>query len=354
MQKRILSIVLSLSIVASLFAGLSFNAFAANKDSVAGNTIVQETSGMDVMATRDQWLDSKGYNLSTSLIRNTQNSDAKVYYYISSQEENPTFAGVNGLTYGKRTLLEIDDTKNEVHGIDVLTKPDTTGTGDTRIVGISDLQKRMFLTYKQGTEVGVGANVEGVVKDESKQYLQINFELPAEADISSYVLPYAGSWNANYTRPGVWKVLVADTEDGLWGDTNLVSYVDNTANAKRVVGVNLGTAKRGKWVGLRLICPYNDNGTPNYSQMSNLVYIRLARFGLFGTYVKPATTEGITAVGSNDNGESEATAVATLAGNTDKNGAYPSTTVALTARESYKGSNSKIYTFDGWYLKQTL
>ena len=137
MQKRILSMILSLSIVASLFAGLSFSAFAAATDS-KGNKVVVNNSGMDTEATRTQWLADNGYDLRTSLIRDWTSANTKAYYYISSQDENPSFAGLNSVTYGKAT-------PTEAFGIETLTKSADSAGMDVKFVSNSDSQKRMFL-----------------------------------------------------------------------------------------------------------------------------------------------------------------------------------------------------------------
>ncbi len=341
MLKRFTSVILSLCIVATLFAGLNFSAFAAASDA-KDNTVNSMTSGMEVEATRNEWLTNNGYEPSKSIIRDYASSKAKVYYYISSKEENPEFANVNTLTYGQPTRT------TNTEGIELFTGS-TISTGDTRLVSDYDLARRMFLTYN--TTGDISSKPKGIVNDESKQYLQLNFELPAETDISSYVLMWGLISNAHHTIPGHWKIFVADNEASLWEDANCVSHVDNiSATSDRVVGVNFGTAKRGKWLGLRLICPYNTSRNATIGSLNNLAWIRLAHFGVQGAYVNSVTAEGVTAKATNDNGEAEVSAVATLAGNTDKNGVYPYASVALTAEAGFKGSNSKIYTFEGWYL----
>ena len=341
MLKRFTSVILSLCIVATIFAGLNFSAFAAASDA-NDNTVNSITSGMEVEATRNEWLTNNGYEPSKSIIRDYASSKTKVYYYISSKEENPEFANVNTLTYGQPTRT----TKTE--GIELFTGS-TISTGDTRLVSDYDLARRMFLTYN--TTGDINSKPAGVVNDETKQYLQLNFELPAETDISSYVLMWGLSSGAHHTIPGHWKIFVADNEAGLWEDANCVSHVDNiSATSDRVVGVNFGTAKRGKWLGLRLICPYNTSRSANLALLNNLAWIRLAHFGVQGTYTNTASADGVTAKATNDNGEAEVSAVATLAGNTDSDGKYPYTSVALTASAGFNGSDRKTYVFDGWYL----
>ena len=103
MLKRFTSVILSLCIVATLFAGLNFSAFAAASDA-KDNTVNSITSGMEVEATRNEWLTNNGYEPSKSIIKDYASSKAKVYYYICSKEENPEIANVNTLTYGQLSI----------------------------------------------------------------------------------------------------------------------------------------------------------------------------------------------------------------------------------------------------------
>ncbi len=329
MQKRILSIILSLSIVASLFAGMTFSASA---ESLA-HTLYKSKGN-----TTKDLLEKQGIYAEQSLIRDAGAKQTNVYYYVSdtTSTENKAFADVSDLVTGKAT--EIGKNAN----LDSATATDYPTT-DIYVTDTAAYNNRFFVTYEDGyTSSSVPT---ALVDNEEKQFLQINYELPAEADISALAVAATNAFNTWFAMKH-YKWIFADTEKGLWTSEDYVEVKFDEGDNESVSAVKLTTPKRAKWVALRIICGYTTKPTIDLSR----IYVRTRHISIQGTYVNPASIDGVSAVAENDNGESEATAVATLAGNTDKNGAYPSTTVALTAKESYKGSNSKIYTFDGWYL----
>ncbi len=343
MFKRLISVVLSLSIVASLFAGLSFSAFAAptsstEKTDEKGNTVYLRTgSTMTACATDKSW----DIDPEKSLIRTK--APVSVYYYINESFKTDATSYTNsdpGVTIGQRTKVDDRDVSSN---IGLLTK--TSGfTNDSYIFIKSGLKAGLFVKYDNGT--ASSSKPTDLINKEELQYAQINYELDAEATIESVTIGSdrsKGPW-----QPGHWKVYVADTEDDLWKEENCVSEMDAYGNGVSyiVAKTELSTPKTGKWVGLRLICAYNAVPTTTRDQ----TYIRMDHFNVQGAYTSSVDKDGYTATAQGADDTAEATAVVTEAGLSDKTGAFPSASVALTATNSYKGTNSKIYTFAGWYL----
>ena len=351
MRKRIVSIILSLSIVASLFAGVGFNASAAVTDN-SGSLITKTDKTGNTVYIRNQSVTNLLKEATTnwdihptkSLIRNK--TPQKIDYYINESfktNANSYFNGVSDVTFGK---LAEDGVSSATSN---LTRTDTF-SGDTQIVNTIRLKNGMFVLYENGSSTPTK-----LVNSESDQYIQFNYELDAPASIESFFFgsdrTSSGAW-----QPGHWKFYVADTEDELFVEGNCVAEMDMVTDgtAYRIAKTELSTAKTGKWVGVRLICAYRT--TPTTAKGST--YIRIDHLTVQGTYVNsvtmPATTPSAIAKDINGNTIEGITPTATAGyvGNSDKAdnygaaGAQLSTEVNVTIGTDY-------YEFEGWYLGET-
>ncbi len=329
MVKKFTSIFLSLSIVASLFAGLSFSAFAAPTSGTLvpndafGNSVYYRNKDLTSIATDATWdcVPSK------SLVRGK--TPEKVYYYVNESfatDETSTLNGATDITFGE---LATDTVNSAI--VDLTSTTDFNN--DTRIFNSTRLQNGMF--------VAGGA----LVNDETKQYLQINFELDSKATIDSFFFGSDRSTAGAY-HPGHWKFYIADTEEGLFDEANCVAETDMTAVAAyRTAKTELATPKAGKWVGLRIISAYRTVPTS--------IYPRIDHFSVQGSYVTPVASVNAadytaTVEGADAAADAQVTS-AELAGNTDKNDAYGAVSIGLYAKDSYTGEDGAPYQFKGWY-----
>ena len=342
MQKRILSIILSLSIVASLFAGLTFSVSAAptsatTKTDAKGNTVYIRNKDLTSLVSDATWdvLPAK------SLIRTKV--PEKVYYYINESfktNANSSFNGVSDVTFGK---LAEDGVSS---GASNLTRTDVF-SGDTQIVNSVRLKNGMFVLYENESSTPTG-----LVNSESDQYIQFNYELDAPASIESF---FFGSdrTSSSAWQPGHWKFYVADTEAELFDDNNCVAEMDMATDGTlyRTAKTVLSTPATGKWVGVRLICAYRT--TPTTAKGST--YIRIDHLSVQGTYANAVDVNAFTATSEGDDGTAGAAVTATAAGLTDKADVYGAAELALSAKESYTSEvDGKNYEFLGWYNGEDL
>ena len=335
MVKKLTSIFLSLSIVASLFAGVGFSASAAAPTSgtlvqgdTYGNSVYYRNQSMTNIVADATW----DCTPAKSLIRGK--TPEKVYYYVNESFKTDTTSTLNGatdITFGKLAdgSLPTDAVNSSI--VDLTSTTDFNN--DTRIFNSTRLQFGMFV-----------ANGE-LVNDETKQYLQINFELDGEASIDSFFFGSdrgtAGAYN-----PGHWKFYVADTEAGLFDEANCVAETDMTAVAAyRTITTRLDEAETGKWVGIRIICAYRTVPTN--------VYPRIDHFSVQGAYTTPVTSANAsdyTATSEGDDGTANPQVLsATPTGNTDRNDAHAKVSIDLSTKDSYTGTDGNPYQFKGWY-----
>ena len=213
---------------------------------------------------------------------------------------------------------------------------------DTFVVTNSTL-KKMFFTNVATSSTDVKGK--DLINDESKQWLQIDYALDAQTEISKFAL--MGKANQAWA-PSHYKYYVADTRDGLYDEANCVAEIHR---GSRLATVTLDTPVEGKYVGLRIICPYNPKTANGVFTTPSGMYIRLTEFEVFGEYANPitATAANATAEGAT----TTPTATFSYVGNVDDNSNYGAATVALSTEITVTDAG-KVYDFKGWYLGEEL
>ncbi len=233
----------------------------------------------------------------------------------------------------------------------VTAKPVTDGdVFSTDVMVVADsVKKKMFFKNKTGSDVVTSADI---IDDEQKQYLQLDYELDAETEISELLLLGKSS---NTWTPSHYKYYIADTADGLYNEANCVAEVHK---GSRIASVKLNTPVTGKFVGLRIISGYNVDelgyGDKTYSYTSaSGMYLRFTEFQVFGNY-KDGVAADLTANAYADGVQGATTsAVLSYKGQVDTAGKYSAANVALSADAAVE-SSGKTYSFDGWYLGEQL
>ena len=202
--------------------------------------------------------------------------------------------------------------------------------------------RRMFINLNMATNDSTQVLKTHLIDDESKQWIQLDYDLGFSAEVSQFALvgKVKPRFNASH-----YKYYVSDTLEGLYDEANCVAEVGTAA---AIGSVTLQTPKKGRYVAIRFICVHNTELHTGLGLAS--LYSRATEFAVFGSHanvpdanVEIATEEGVPS-SLIQKGEPVYT------GKTDSYGKYGAGTVALTAIDYYEDiANKKSYTFAGWY-----
>ena len=269
-----------------------------------------------------------------SLIREKKyHTGSRLYYFISSKDLDKTAipADANGITFDKVTQSNDQNFGALVDG---------NYTTDATLAGNSTLKNKMFVRK----DVTGNVSEDDYIDDESRQWLQINFALDAEAEIDQFMLLGKNSnlaWNMSH-----YKYFLSDTLEGLFDDANCYAEVKNAA---RLSTVTFNEPVKAKYVGIRVICALGGKGTDTGFPLNTNIYNRSFEFEVFGDYVNQMP-DGVTPTATAEGANTTPTASEiTYSGNPDTSGKYSKASLTLSAETSVTEEN-KTYMFDGWYL----
>ncbi len=265
MVKRLISIILTLSITASLFAGLTFSASAAEYDVVGGND-------------RKAYLNEDGTLLAeTSLIKNA--GPLAVYAYNNTDN-------ISGYKYETATKVTAHDYLKYATAFPISNdKGVAVGTTDNNFAawGASDMYVFNDVPLRQGMFVTYNAEnkVETIIDDEDQQWAQVNYALPKNAQVTSISIATFKAENNNW-KVKHYKVILSDTQEGLLDESKAKKVYEVEDNTYNVSKINLTEAVSAKFIAYRLICPYADGlKTAKFDKGS--LYIRASHFDVQGS-----------------------------------------------------------------------
>lgn len=303
---------------------------------------LSEKYAKEVVGTKKGSLISKMINPSVTYFVSTEGAKG-TSFETADGKLNPAF------TYGTPTKLTAAQTANTISNF-------TDGKlfdGDIAIGNRDDAAgkviRRMFIKLNMLTDDSKTVAKTDLIDDETKQWIQLDYELESEATISSLAL--VGKTKAQYNASH-YKYYVSETADGLYKEENCVAEIGTAA---AIGSVTLTTPKKAKYVGIRFICLHNTEINPGLGLVS--LYSRATEFSVFGSYVNAADANvTYTVVGGAP--ETVVTkAEPSYTGLVDQNGNYHTGSVTLTAQEEYLEivDNGKVpYDFDGWYVNGEL
>ncbi len=245
MKKRILSMTLILSIVASLFAVANFGAIAKDK-LVAGTDY-----------TLSGYNNKSNFNLDPK--ENLLNNVVADNVYWFNVDERDTSAN-GGATYTDKATL--------------VTKPgwaDNLGLATVETNTPSASQPAFQITNSLGLELFIDFDDKGNddttddtpifdTPNESMQWAQTNYTLPERSEITDITLTrYEASENVGLYAPTAYQYIFSDTEAGLiTGIGATVVEVNHTAaTIKNVTTVTLSKPVTAKYMAIRMLQPYN-------------------------------------------------------------------------------------------------
>lgn len=191
------------------------------------------------------------------------------------------------------------------------------------------------------------------IDDEEHLYYQFDYQLASETNIIGFKLLNSCTCALVTSH---YKISVANKKDDLF-TKNAVYTTGDIYNDCSINEITLRSAKKGTFVGFRIINGANVEAGVNYSSVGytyKTLYTRLAELMVFGTYVNSAESpvqkakvELSPGVYKNITNNS-ANAEFTFSGNPDENGDYPKTAdVTATAKPSVR-VDGKWYSFLRW------
>lgn len=211
------------------------------------------------------------------------------------------------------------------------------GIGRSNSVAI----RRMFIN-KNDDAANVSAT--DLIDDETKQWIQMDYEFSALANVSTLAL--IGNLNTRYNASH-YKYYLSETREGLYDEENCVAEVTTAAS---IGNVTLTTPKKAKYVGLRLVCAHNTLLNPNL-RLDN-THPRQSEFSVFGSYVAPADANITCSVDGGVPNSVVTMSDPSYSGIVDQDGKYATGTVTLTAEAEY--TDGAKYEFTGWYANEQL
>lgn len=179
-----------------------------------------------------------------------------------------------------------------------------------------------------------------LVDSEENKYLQLNYKLDAEAKVDYVNLFYHR--NDEFAASHI-KVSVADTSDNLFSEG---SYISNDIYSAfgNATKVKLTGAPRGKYVGIRIICPVKKSLT-----IMDNAYTRIAEVSIYGNYITLSNginyTYKIDGTSQTKTGNEKVEYTC----NPDSTGRYSSETVVkVTIPASVRDSEGKLHSLKNW------
>lgn len=225
------------------------------------------------------------------------------------------------------------------------------GTSITSTVNAFDGQTQGFNNtwFVEGETTDSGFKVTGLIDDESRQYVQLTYQLDKTAKITDFAL--LGHRELSLS-PSHYKVSIANSKDDLFTDNAVTVDVKNQSYEYTVATFDEDEEITGSWVAVRVICGVTEaaiGGTMD----QNAYYARVSHFRLGGEWAEEdIATDNLTVVAD----KSVATVTeSSVLGRIDNNGnaCKGSAYITVTASESASDKDG-YYSFNGWYNGDTL
>ena len=267
------------------------------------------------------WTDyKKAVDLKTNLIAGKQLESA-VYINTDKGVTTPTAAGI----YGNK-----------------LTSTDNAYDGHT--------QGGNQVYFVEGNTDSGSFKVTDIIDDESRMYLQMNYQLDAPATVTDVAV--LGHISKSLS-PSHYKLSFANSKEELFGDTATTVDVRTNGNNYTKVKLNDGEQPTCSWVGIRVICGVSENAIGGTMSQADY-YSRVSHIKVNGLWSEDSR------VGDNLTVESDKEIIAVeksaIQGRIDNAGyGAPggSSYVTVTAPASGVDANG-YYGFIGWYNGDTL
>ena len=269
-------------------------------------------------------------------------------YFVSSESavgtsfDNGDGTLKDAYTYDAKTAFTVDPKYSKRFTDGALFNADLTLTDDAVL-------RRMFINLNMATDDSKQVFKTHFIDDESKQWIQLDYDLGATTKVSQFAL--VGKTKPRYNASH-YKYYVSDTVDGLYKEENCVAEIGTAA---AIGSVKLLTPKEGRYVGIRFICIHNTELSTNLSLSA--LYSRASEFAVFGSYKNVADTNVNVTIATEEGVPSTLIQKSepTYIGNPDSDGNYAAAAITATATEYYEDTDAKkVYTFAGWYKGEEL
>ncbi len=236
-------------------------------------------------------------------------------------------------------------------GVTTPKTPNCTTSGITSTINAYDGQTQGGgnVWFVEGETTSSGFKVTGLIDDESRQYLQLTYQLDKTAKITDFAL--LGHRELSLS-PSHYKVSIANSKDDLFTDNAVTVDIRTQSYEYTVATFDKDEEISGSWVAVRVICGVTEaaiGGTMDKSAY----YSRVSHFRLGGEWAEEdIAADNLTVVADKSVATvSESNVLGRLDnnGNACKGSAY----ITVTASESASDKDG-YYSFSGWYNGETL
>ncbi len=203
--------------------------------------------------------------------------------------------------------------------------------------------------FVEGNNTDGGFKVTGLIDDESRQYLQLTYQLDKTAKITDFAL--LGHRELSLS-PSHYKVSIANSKDDLFTENAVNVDVRNQSYEYTVATFDKDEEISGAWVAIRIICGVTEaaiGGTMD----QGAYYSRVSHFRLGGEWAEEdIAIDNLTVTADKSVAtvtKSDVFGCLDNNGNACKGSGYITVTADETAADVYG-----FYTFNGWYNGDTL